>query len=252
MRIHKHRKRGYNLLSGEGLEIGALHEAAKLPASCKVEYVDVISKDEAIKRFPEVDHHKLVNVSYISNIDKDSLTQFKEHSFDFVICSHVIEHLANPINCIESLFRITKIGGQVVIAVPDKNYTFDRSRSLTSFEHLKEEFKNNITEVTDEHYLDFLNAVHPDVMNSSPEAAIKALKSVRERKEHAHVWTSESFKDFLIHSYRLLSIRAQLQFESTGNKNHFEYFSVWKLVNESSEMITTYKPKGLFNFLNLK
>jgi 2-polyprenyl-3-methyl-5-hydroxy-6-metoxy-1,4-benzoquinol methylase len=248
-KIHKHRKKGYKLLSGSGLEIGALHEPADLPDSCHVTYADVISKSDAILKFPEIDHEKLVDVDHICNIDNDSLKIFKNNTFDFVIFSHVIEHLANPINAIESLFRITKIDGMVVIAAPDKRYTFDKDRELTPFSHLKEEYNQQVKEVSDEHYLDFLHAVHPDVMKAGTEAADKALKSVRERREHAHVWSTDSFKAFLLSSFQYLNIRAQLCYENTGDKNHFEYFSVWRKVNANAEMVTEYKDKGLFSFL---
>ena len=249
--MFKHRKRGYNFLSGRGLEIGALHESAILPSNCNVEYADVITKEQAIINFPEIDKSKLVNVDHICNIDKDALSKFENETFDFVIFSHVIEHLANPIQALEALFRVTKYSGMVLIVVPDKRFTFDKERGLTSFEHLKEEYLNKITDVTDDHYLDFLHAVHPDVMKNSKEAAIKALKSVRERREHAHVWDSSSFKKFLLDSFKLLNINYQLCFESSGDRNNFEYFSVWKKVRSDQETISTYKAKGIRSIFNL-
>lgn len=248
--MFKHRKRGYKLFSGRGLEIGALHESATLPVNCKVEYADVITKEQAIINFPEIDKGKLVDVDHICNIDKDGLRKFKDETFDFVIFSHVIEHLANPIQAIESLFRVTKYGGMVLLVVPDKRFTFDKDRALTTFEHLKGEYINKVSDVTDDHYLDFLNAVHPDVMKNSKEAADKALKSVRERREHAHVWDSDSFKQFLIKSFNLLNINYQLCFENTGDNNKFEYFSIWKKAYPGQETIATYTAKGILSFFN--
>ena len=248
--MFKHRKRGYKLLTGRGLEIGALHESATLPSNCKVEYADVITKEQAIINFPEIDKNKLVNVDHICNIDKDGLQKFENETFDFVIFSHVIEHLANPIQALEALFRVTKFGGMVLIVVPDKRFTFDKDRGLTPFEHLKEEYINKISDVSDEHYLDFLNAVHPDVMKNSKEAADRALNSVRKRREHAHVWDSNSFKQFLLESFSLLNINYQLCFENTGDTNKFEYFSIWKKVRPEQETISTFKPKGILSIFN--
>ena len=161
MNLH-HRKIGYQLLSGKGLEIGALHEKAELPAKCQVEYCDAITKEQAMKLFPEIKHHKLVDVKYICNLDEHGLNTFKNDAYDFIILSHVIEHVANPINVVKELFRVIKPGGIVLIAAPDKTYTFDKNRTITPFAHLLAEYKLGVKEVTDEHYIDFIKNVHPE------------------------------------------------------------------------------------------
>ena len=60
-----------------------------------------------------------------------------DNTFDFVILNHVIEHVANPINAIKEIFRVTR--GLVVISAPDKHFTFDKQRQLTPFDHLMTE-----------------------------------------------------------------------------------------------------------------
>ena len=42
----------------------------------------------------------------------------KDNSFDLVICSHVLEHLADTVAILEELNRITRPGGRVYIEVP--------------------------------------------------------------------------------------------------------------------------------------
>ncbi len=222
-----HRNEGYKLLTGTGLEIGAFHQPATLPANCKVDYCDVMSREEAIYLFPEVQKDLFVNPEYIADLDKDSLIIFEDEKFDFIILNHVIEHLANPIKAISELFRVVKTGGYVVIGCPDKNYTFDKKRKITPFKHLLSEYKEGVTEVTDEHYVDFLEGVHPEVFENS-ERYLDAMKNVRNRKEHAHVWTSDSFADFMKESLNVLHISAECVFISTGKENNFEYFSIWQ------------------------
>jgi hypothetical protein len=39
-----HRKNGYGLLSGHGLEMGAFHQPAAIPWHCTVEYLDIYPK----------------------------------------------------------------------------------------------------------------------------------------------------------------------------------------------------------------
>jgi SAM-dependent methyltransferase len=48
---------------------------------------------------------------------------FKENEFDEVICDDVIEHLADTVQVVEEIHRITKKGGLIRISVP--HYTSD-------------------------------------------------------------------------------------------------------------------------------
>ena len=41
-------------LTGLGIEIGAMHNPLKLPRSVKVEYLDVTTREENIRKFPEL------------------------------------------------------------------------------------------------------------------------------------------------------------------------------------------------------
>ena len=232
-----HRLAGYNLLMGEGLEIGAFHQPATIPAHCTIEYCDAQSKAEACRAFPELNIDDLVDVEHICDLDKQGLSIFDAERFDFVILNHVIEHVANPIKVIEELFRITKAGGHLIISAPDKQFTFDKNRALTSFAHLKEEYDNQITEVTDEHYSDFLQGVHPDLFEQvklKPEQLQVHINNVKKRREHAHVWDSQTFSEFMHNTLALLQLKATCLFVSLGNDNQIEYFSVWQKESEAS------------------
>jgi SAM-dependent methyltransferase len=227
-----HRQEGYNLLMGHGLEIGALHQPATIPAHCKIEYCDAQSKEDSLRQFPELKNHDLVEVNYICDLDKKGLSLFGAERFDFIVINHVLEHVANPIKVVEEIFRVTKIGGHVVLSIPDKDFTFDKERDLTSFEHLQTEYENHVTEVTDEHYLDFLKGVHPDVVKNCGDQLQVHINHVRQKREHAHVWDSQSFSDFMLKTFERLRLKATRVFVSVGKDNQSEYFSVWKKFGE--------------------
>ena len=123
---------------------------------------------------------------------------------------------------------MVKSNGLVVLSAPDKDHTFDKTRALTPYSHLLEEYQQNVTEITDEHYLDFLRGVHPEVFQRSENEIAQCVQSVRNRREHAHVWDSRSFAEFITISFTLLGIRAKCEFLSTADTNKFEYFSVWR------------------------
>ncbi len=219
---------GWALLSGHGLEIGALHEPAPLPSHCTVEYVDALTLAEAAALFPEVDASLLTEPDHIRDLDQDGLAGFPNEKYDFVVLSHVIEHLAEPIGALAEVFRVLKPGGLAVIAAPDRHYTFDHLRGNTPFGQLLVQHEHGLTTVSDEQYIDFLGGVHPKVLRSGAAALDKALASVRARREHAHVWDSAAFREFLERAFAHLTIRAELLYESTGAQNSLEHFSVWR------------------------
>ncbi len=219
---------GYQMLSGRGLEIGAFEHPARLPGDCKVEYLDVISVEEAKAIFPEVDHSLLKEVDYILDISADGLDQFSDETFDFVIINHVLEHLANPIKVISSIFRITKQSGYVVMGIPDKHYTFDRNRPLTPYADILNRFETDINDTVPEDFRDMVEFVHPELKVFPEEHIYRHLENFKRRREHVNIWDSDTFKGFLNHVFVLLNISCTIIYESSAEKNGFEYFGIFR------------------------
>jgi hypothetical protein len=48
------------------------------------------------------------------------------------------------------------------------------------------------------------------------------------RREHLHVWTSVSFREFLDRSFTVLSEQPKLVYETGGTQTGFEYFGIWR------------------------
>lgn len=221
-----HRDEGYALLGGKGIEIGAFNEPAQLPSDCQVSYFDAMDAKTAAARFPEIPGDELVSVDIIGDIDKRDLGKLPAQSQDFLIANHVIEHVACPIAMIEDLFSALRSGGKIAIAAPDKRFTFDKDRPLTSFEHLESEYRDGVDEVDDAHYLDFLRHVGKHVFEE-PGRDIKGdIAFVRSRREHAHVWDSQTFLDFLLRCKETLNIEFNIEFQSTGDENGIEFFAI--------------------------
>jgi SAM-dependent methyltransferase len=223
-----HRENGYSVLSGSGLEIGALHEPAAIPPGAQVRYLDAVSETQAAALFPEIPRERFVKVSFLGDLDNDGLGQFGDGTFDFVVINHVLEHLSNPVKAVREVFRICRKGGTVIISVPDKDFTFDRGRELTTWEHLWSDYVNDVRISGDDHYESFLRSAAPHVFDEPPENLPIHIQLSRNRREHAHVWNSATFEVFLRDCFRSLGIEARCRYTSKASENRIEYFSVWE------------------------
>jgi SAM-dependent methyltransferase len=222
------RAAGFRMISGDGIEIGALHEPANLPFASRITYVDAISRAQAAALFPEVDSRTFVNPNVITNLDTEGLSYFADSSLDFVVICHVLEHLANPLGGITEIFRVLRPGGKAAIAIPDKRFTYDQPRELTPFEHLWDDFLNQRRESPDDHYLDFLSATTAFIRKLPASEQAEHIGRAKARREHSHVWDSNTFLDTLLLTLPLTGYKADLLYSSSGDVNGFEYFSVWR------------------------
>jgi len=64
----------------------------------------------------------------VLDLEKDSLDQIQDSYFDLLILSHILEHLTDPVEVLIRLLNKLKIGGRIIIAVP--NVLFWRQRLL--------------------------------------------------------------------------------------------------------------------------
>jgi SAM-dependent methyltransferase len=117
-----------------------------------------------------------------------------EETYDFVLASHVFEHLANPLRMLQECKRVLKTKGALLIIVPDKRATFDRKRPFTPFEHLQTDFEANTPE-DDFTHVDEILALHDlgldPLAGSSQEFQARCLRNASIRAMHHHVFRPE-------------------------------------------------------------
>jgi SAM-dependent methyltransferase len=228
-RLLRHRNRGAALLEGHGLEIGALHYPLVLPPGCTVDYLDVDDLDTLRARFPELAGESFAVPRYRGDVVRTTIPALTGRRFDFVVANHVLEHVANPIQVIANAWAGLEEGGHLVVSVPDKGFTYDRPRAVTSFEHLLADYFRGVTEVDENHYVEFLAATSPEAWSDREQFTAALVRAV-ERREHAHVWDSATFRTFWDRTAELLGFDARIVFESTADTNQFEYFAVIRRV----------------------
>lgn len=189
---------GYlTMLSGTGIEIGALHRPCIVP-HLKVHYVDRMTKAELLLQYPELAGLPIVEADIID--DGQKLATLPDESQDFVIANHVIEHMVSPIDALLNWGRVLKKGGRLFLAAPDKRYTFDKQRAITPLAHVIDDHYRPNAERDFEHFVDFALHVSCRTFNVRPEAEhrefAKHLWDIN-YSIHYHVWDFPAFYSLL-------------------------------------------------------
>ena len=192
-------------LVGDGLELGPGHVPFPLPVSgATVRYVDRWEPDTNRALFPELDEAAFPRPDVVADLDSDRLRSFADASTDFVVASHVLEHVADPLGILDEIHRVLRVGGITIILVPDRRATFDANRPPTSLDHLVAEHLAGVTEGSDEHIVEFVRAV------SGADPSVDDIELHRKRSIHVHCWTEDEFVSVLEYGMHCLAHGWQL------------------------------------------
>ena len=88
--------------------------------------------------------------------DATDLSKIADCSYDVMLSSHVIEHVANPIKALYEWKRILATNGILIIVAPDMRRTYDRKRPLTKLQHILEDYRNQTQEDDSTHFSEVL------------------------------------------------------------------------------------------------
>jgi Methyltransferase domain len=125
---------------GRGLEIGPLHEAIVRKDQADVRYVDILDRAGLLDHYRD---HPRVPVADIPDIDfpltrpDGRIVSLSEASragapYDWVVASHVVEHVPDLIGWLGQLAEVCADGGALVLVVPDRRFCFDVHRPPTT------------------------------------------------------------------------------------------------------------------------
>ena len=235
---------------GIGLEIGPSHNPiAPKSSGFNVEIVDHLSAEELKEKYKT---HG-VNINNIESVDfvwrGEPLVELigMVERYDYIIASHVIEHIPDPVSFLQNCEKLLKPNGVLSFVVPDKRYCFDyfQPLSLTGSlidAYLEKRIRPSSGQIFD-HYSNASTRrgqIAWSKLDESPDAdeiahqLHEAITFYEKSKESAiyidvHCWrfTPESFSLILGDLNALGLNRLQINYMSTTNGCEF-YVSIKK------------------------
>jgi SAM-dependent methyltransferase len=136
-------------------------------------------------------------------LDGVELEGIADARYGAVLCSHVLEHLANPLLALAAWRRVTRTGGHLLLVAPHMQGTFDHRRERTPLEHMIEDLERGTGEDDLTHLPETL-ALHDRTRDS--EAGPGELWERRRRENestrvlHHHTFTTPSLLGLLDHA----------------------------------------------------
>lgn len=145
--------------------------------------------------------------------DATELKSIPSGKYDFVISSHVLEHIANPIKALREWMRVLKERGAVILLLPHRDRTFDHRRPVTTLAHLIQDDTNNTPESDLTHLPEILelhDLKRDSVSRDRAYLESKCKENIVYRYMHHHVFDTKLAIDLLSHmGLKIISAEVQ-------------------------------------------
>ena len=136
---------------------------------------------------------------------------FHDHALDYVIASHVLEHVANPIAALVEWQRVVRPGGIIYLVVPDRRATWEHGRGLTPVSHLLEDYARGTTACDATHIDEFVFEADWSLYEpQTPADEAPARQQMLARGMHEAVARGEDI-NIHFHTFEPSNLRALLE-----------------------------------------
>jgi SAM-dependent methyltransferase len=120
-----------DVAQGRGLEVGPLTRPTVTPELGTIFYADHASTEDLRAKYrpdPHVDIELLTPVDFVLGAVTLPVAAAAEAPFDYVIASHVIEHVPDVVGWLGEVTEVLTPGGRLSLCVPDRRFSFDVRR----------------------------------------------------------------------------------------------------------------------------
>ncbi len=177
-----------------------------------MKYVDRMRAPDLRIQYPELASEDLVEADIID--DGETLAKIDDGSQDFVIACHFVEHCQDPILAIANMLRVLRTGGVLFLAIPDKRFSPDRDRPVTTNEHLLRDHQEGPAWSKRQHFEEWVRLWPYETAKTDDEVGKRVdLLMDMDYSIHYHVWTHVAFMGFLSLLAEQLSKELNLKFQ---------------------------------------
>lgn len=123
---------GLDLAETSGVEIGPLTAPVVRKDQSNVLYVDHADTETLRRKYSnddKIDPDHILPVDHVWGAQTLQECVGAGVAVDYVIASHVIEHVPDLVTWLQEVYAILRPGGTVRLAIPDRRYTFDVLRA---------------------------------------------------------------------------------------------------------------------------
>ncbi len=157
---------GVDIARLRGVEIGPLNRPLIEKGESRVYYVDHCSTEQLKVKYAQdasIDKKEIVDVDYVWS-DEPARDLLRDVCpLDYVVASHVIEHVPDLIGWLHEMTDTLREEGSLILAVPDKRFTFDVCRRISAMEEIRLAYKERRRRPGLRCVMDhFANIVHAD------------------------------------------------------------------------------------------
>jgi SAM-dependent methyltransferase len=233
---------GIDTSRGRGLEIGALNRPLLPRSPGRVFFADHCSTERLKEKYadnPDVPQDDIYPVDFDLSVEPLSQTN-KFGDYDYVVASHVIEHVPDLIGWLRDIERILTPGGILALVIPDKRYCFDIFRRETSMWMIEEAIGRTrpAIETVIDHFVNNVEANTRRLWNDyesrhefRPAASPLVCSDLIRRHEageyidaHCWVFTPSSFTTLIEAAIGKFSLGFELSFFEPTSINQLEFY----------------------------
>jgi SAM-dependent methyltransferase len=127
-----------------------------------------------------------------------------DHTYDFILSSHNLEHIANPVKALGEWIRVVKPRGVIIAVLPDYRHMFDHRRRPTPVKHMMEDYERGTDEQDLTHLAEIL------------ELHDLALDRAAGSKDNFHRRSLHNFENRCLHHHVFDERNSRELFEAVG------------------------------------